>query len=316
MASRELDRPAGEVVRTLMTVQLEAARRAYFALLQGSDAEALHDLRVALRRARSLLRAYRSELRLRKRARRALRELAAATNPARDAEVLLELYSRLPLPASERARVGVAWVGTRLRDEVQTGASAAREALDAELERLCRHIERGLEVAAAGEARAPWRAALAARLDTAWAEFDAELQALRAEFTMVRAHRARIEAKRLRYLLEPARGLLDPAKALVEETKRLQTLLGDLHDAQVFGEWLMRVAETAGAQRARAELVRALDMRTDEPDAEADAMPGLVYLAKTVSRREQVLADQVRAWLAGGGASRLADAVRALREAL
>lgn len=316
MPSPNLEQPVGEVASALVKAQADAARTAYAALRKGEDPEALHDLRVALRRMRSLLRAYRGELRLRKPVRRELSELAAATNPARDAEVLLDLYSQLPLPRAGRAKPGVAWAGARLRDGMQAGAQAAREALDADLERLCRHVERGVAIRSSGQ-YAPWRAVLAEGLHTAWGELESELQALQIEFSMTRAHRARIDAKRLRYLLEPARGVLKPAKALVEESKRLQTLLGDLHDAQVFGEWLMDAAKVASACRGRSELARALGWDAEKQHDEAeDAMPGLLYLGKMVCERERTLAEEVKAWMAGGGSQRLGEAVSAAREAL
>lgn len=315
MPGLSLEQTAGEVANILVAAQTEVARTAYAALCAGEDPEALHDLRVALRRMRSLLRAYRGELRLRKRRRRELSDLAAATNPARDAEVLLDLYSHLPLPKAAQAKPGVAWAGMRLRDEMQAGGRAARAALDTDLERLCRHVERGLEVSAAGR-QAVWRVALVERLEAAWAALDAELQALQTEFSMARAHRARIEAKRLRYLFEPVRALLDPAKALVDEAKQLQTLLGDLHDTQVFGEWLIGAAEVAGAHRGRDELAQALGWDAAESDEAAVAMPGVAYLGKRVRERERLLANEVSAWLAGDGLQRLGAAAQAVREAL
>lgn len=298
-----------------MAAQANAARRAYVALRKGEDPEALHDLRVALRRMRSLLRAYRGELRLRKRFRRELSDLASATNPARDAEVLLDLFSRLPLPKATAAKTGVAWAGARLHEGMQAGARAARVALDADLERLCRHVEGGLEIRTTG-LRASWRTVLAEQLEAAWAELDVELRGLQAAFCMDRAHRARIDAKRLRYLLEPARAALEPARALVEESKRLQSLLGDLHDAQVFGEWLTEAAQAAGAHRGRAELARSLGEEPGGTGEAADALPGLVYLGKMVREREQALEDEAKAWLAGDGLQRLGDAVQAVHDAL
>lgn len=315
MSGLNLEQAAGTIAGTLVTTQIGAARTAYAALCVGQHPEALHDLRVALRRMRSLLRAYRSELQLRKRSRRELRDLAATTNPARDAEVLLILYSHLPLPMTEGEKPGVAWVGKCLRDKMHAGALVAREALDADLERLCRHVERGLAVTETGQ-QTSWRTVLNQRLETAWTVLDAELQILRNEFSMDRAHRARIETKRLRYLIEPLCMLLDPAKALVTEAKKLQTLLGDLHDIQVFGTWLMGAAETAGAQRGRAELAMALNMDATESDEMADTMPGLMYLGKRVYESEQTLTNEVKAWLAEDGLSRLEVAVRAMRQAL
>src|SRR5690606_27012194 len=48
-----LDRPLAEAARRIALAELERAARARSALAEGSDPEALHDLRVALRRLRS-----------------------------------------------------------------------------------------------------------------------------------------------------------------------------------------------------------------------------------------------------------------------
>lgn len=311
----ELGQPAGVAVRALILQQLSAARKAYAALRKGKDPEALHDLRVALRRTRSMLGAYRGEIALKKRTRRELRDLAAATNPARDAEVRLAIFSALPPPGAARARPGVAWAGQRLAAETAAGARTARDALAGRFESLCRHIEHGLEPPD-DDSGTTWCAALGARLDTAWTELDGELQALHAQFSMDTVHRLRIEMKRMRYLLEPLVPLLPPAKALVDETRDLQTLFGDLRDAQLFGEWLVGAAEAAGAARGRAELQRALGVDNRPEDPAMQAMPGLAYLAKTLCARELALEAQARAWVAGEGAGRLAAKVGDLRAAL
>lgn len=310
-----LEQPVGAAVRDQAEAQLRAARMAYAALRKGDDPEALHDLRVALRRLRSLLRAYRGNLSVRKRARRELRELTEATNPARDAEVLLALYSAVPQSRSPRLRPGIAWAGQRLRTEYDAGAAAAETALKANFERLCRHLEQTL-VARGGDDAQPWRVVLGAKLAEAWAALEARLHDLGQEFTVERAHRARIEAKRLRYLCEPACRWSVPATELVKQLKYAQTALGELRDAQLFGVWLLHAAEAVGAERAREQLERTLAGDGEPGDSEPDAVPGLVHLARFLHAREQTLASQVMAWLAGGGDRLLSERVAALRAAL
>lgn len=310
-----LEQPTGVALEALVLQQVAAARGAYAALCKGKDPEALHDLRVALRRMRSLLRAYRRALGLRKRTRHELRDLAAATNPARDAEVRLGIFCTLPAPGAARAKPGVAWAGQRLGAERAARARAARAALDEGCERACRDIERGLQLRDAGR-YTPWCVTLAQRLDSAWPALDAEMQALRGEFSMAHLHRLRIEMKRLRYLLEPVVALLTPAKALVAETRALQTLLGDLRDTQLFGQWLLGAAEAAGAARGRADLERSLGLENQPQDQAAQAMPGLAYLAQTVHARESTLEQKVREWLCGESAGRLAGKVERLRAQL
>jgi len=66
-------------------------------------------------------------------------------------------------------------------------------------------------------------------------------------------HRARIEAKRLRYLLEPLRGNHHAdAGGAVRRLKRLQDVLGELHDGHVLaGETDAALAEGAAARAHR-----------------------------------------------------------------
>ena len=51
--------PVGQAVCRIALTHLDAARAAHERLKDASDTEALHDFRVALRRLRSVLRAYR-----------------------------------------------------------------------------------------------------------------------------------------------------------------------------------------------------------------------------------------------------------------
>ena len=64
-------------------------------------------------------------------------------------------------------------------------------------------------------------------------------------------HTARIHAKRLRYLLELVAGELASAASGVKRVKRLQTILGDLHDMQVGEAAFGAACEAAAAEHAR-----------------------------------------------------------------
>src|SRR4051794_1639437 len=87
-----LTRPRDEACRVVALKYLEQAAEAKGRF--GADPEALHDLRVALRRFRSTVRAWRGVLsRPRRRRRAELRRLIAATSEARDAEVMLTLLA-------------------------------------------------------------------------------------------------------------------------------------------------------------------------------------------------------------------------------
>ena len=84
-----LDGPADEGIRRVAIALLDAAIAASVRLEDPNDRESLHDFRVALRRLRSWLRAFRADLRgtVRRKHRRRLRAVSRAAGAARDAEV-------------------------------------------------------------------------------------------------------------------------------------------------------------------------------------------------------------------------------------
>src|SRR5947208_3351756 len=105
-----LERSPEEASRLIALAFLKEAGEARHRLTNSQDSEALHDFRVAVRRLRSSLRAFRPHLgdSLAKKLRRRLRDLTAATNAARDAEVMLaQVREQSPgLNEGEEGRIG------------------------------------------------------------------------------------------------------------------------------------------------------------------------------------------------------------------
>src|SRR5262249_26999087 len=90
-------------------------------------------------------------------------------------------------------------------------------------------------------------AASSAVLD-ATAELVAELAALRSSRQGREAHRARIAGKRVRYAIEPF-GELGQAEDLVDTLKRLQDVLGELHDTHLLIHWVESRLEKLPSKR-------------------------------------------------------------------
>jgi CHAD domain-containing protein len=199
-------------------------------VVAAGDDEAVHDVRVALRRTRTALEAGRPVLGRfhADEVRRALREVMQATGALRDEEVLLELIGSLGV---EREDV-TAWLETRRTRErrlrgavvrtVREGAlDRGRELLGALLafrvdpkreRRLSKFARRAVE-----RARREVERRRDARLDDANA-----------------LHDLRIAYKRLRYTVETfADALPRDLAALAHPAARLQGKLGDLHDVDV-----------------------------------------------------------------------------------
>jgi CHAD domain-containing protein len=253
-----LARPAEEAARLLALGQVDRARRARAALATGDDREALHDLRVALRRLRSATRAYRVELRsaIGKGPRRRLRRLARATNAGRDAEVGESVVERwlAELPASAEQRAAGA-LRRRLAERRENAYAALDPEFGRRVDELLDELERRLSVwrrEVSAEAPAgpllPLRGRVAEELERHRARFETALDEA-AGGDPDAAHAARIEAKRLRYLLEPLVDELPAAGAPVRRLRRLQDLLGDANDLVTLGAELAAMA--AAAERAR-----------------------------------------------------------------
>jgi CHAD domain-containing protein/CYTH domain-containing protein len=321
-----VDRPAEEGARLVALALVDAAERAADRLERGDDDEALHDFRVGLRRLRSTLRAFRPWLKggVKRKHERRLRTLARATNAARDAEVQLAwLATKAPSLAAARLRPGVELLTRRLQDRSTDdhGRALARWRKTAgRLERRLGTYERRVD---AGEARGG--SSLGGVLATLLAdELDAlgdRMDAIAAAGDQEHIHRARIEAKRLRYLLEPLRGHrhADAAHA-VRSLKRLQDVLGELHDAHVLaaevGEALVAAAEEHARRVHAAVYGEAATGTAFRDDLRGSPRPGLVAVARLVrERRDALFADLERSWK-GAGFEALTAEVRAVATAL
>ncbi len=285
-----LDRTPAAAVAAIGGTLLDAARTAWGRIDDPADDEALHDFRVALRRLRSVLRAFRPYVQhgVPRKLRRQLRNLARATNVARDTEVQVSWVRGHWKRLTRGQRVGARWFITRLEDELARAYEESRQAIEGSFPRLEQRVRRSLATAVkqppddatlsgtfAGAVRELLRDHLAA-LDRALAA----IQAPQAESAV---HAARISAKRLRYLLELVGGDVQPAARAVKRLTRLQTVLGELHDAQVLDAAFAAASESAAAEHARRLFERATQAATSEAASPSprgrNALPGVLALA-------------------------------------
>jgi CHAD domain-containing protein/CYTH domain-containing protein len=254
------DLPAMVAARILAQSYLDQADEARKRVLADADDEALHDFRVAVRRLRSSVRAYRAQLddTVRRRHRRWLRRMTESTNESRDLEVQLAwLGKRRRLDETQQR--GIDWLATRLREQMW-GARA--EAL-----RTIRHdfpTGRDDLRPVLGEYRADVDPArpqppscgevTGATVLVLTARLDAQLGMIQAPDAAVEAHQARITGKRLRYLLEPFEFELIAGRSLIQKLKKLQDTLGDFNDRS---ELMKRIVEERKA------------LETEEPQSPA-----------------------------------------------
>jgi CHAD domain-containing protein len=325
-----------EGARRLALGYLDQAAAALPRLADAGDSEALHDLRVALRRLRSCLNSYDSQLGAsvpRKLARR-LTRLARATGPGRDAEVQIEWLRK---QRSDRRhghhRHGKAWLEQRLAARVEEAYDQLRARVGRDFARVERGLRLRLTVYRAevrlDDSLPPLFAAAAADvLRRHAANLGRRLGRVGDGGDVASAHAARISAKRLRYLADPLANLLAarnreaPPGQLVQRLKALQDLLGELHDAHVMEAELEQAVASAAAERAR----RLLDL-TLETDGQPDPRrlqaerrrtpePGLLALARlNRERRDRLFDEFARRWQ-GEGAEQLLAAAEQLAAAL
>ena len=218
--------------------------------LATDDSEAVHDLRVALRRLRSLLRPARqvfgrwhADF-----ARAELGRVAQLTNALRDEEALRETLDKVASTARLRAIVAKLVKVRAARDrsrrraflrQVEGGALRdARRGLAA-LVHLPVHPRRdgdGRKFAAK-----VWKRSLK-DVDALGVPADADVEGL---------HALRIAYKRVRYLAMGLAPLLDPATELVKKrAERVQKRLGDVHDLDVARVVVVRSRSLSLPERA------------------------------------------------------------------
>jgi CHAD domain-containing protein len=228
--------------------------------IAATDSERLHDLRVAIRRSRSVLgessRVVPGEVR------RALRTelawLAAGTGSARDLDVLVEGWDARVAPLQERDRVALAPVRERLvacrtgaHDDVATLLRSARAEEARDRLRAWLAVDDGW-VAGGPGADEPLGRIAAERLRAARRRVRAGARELTAASPPEAFHQVRKDAKRLRYLLESfgPLGGVDRSRQLVRHLRRLQDVLGAAQDAQVQSGRIWRVIDGLDAEEA------------------------------------------------------------------
>ena len=255
MAARidNLRESTDRAVRLVALGHLADAVDAYERLVGEKDDEALHDFRVGLRRLRSWERAFRPYLRhdIGNKLRRRLRNLARDTGASRDLEVHLAWLAEQRRSLGRRQRAGLNWLVANLEQRKSEADAVLQEDVDERFTRLDTRLRRALEsyrerVHLRGNGRpAPVRAfadALAPRVRAAAKDLRDHLTRVHTMHDEREGHEARIAAKRARYLLEPVVKLVPGAASIVDRLKELQDVLGDLHDAQVFGGEIAELA--------------------------------------------------------------------------
>ena len=238
-----LAEPARLAARTLGRVHLLKVLEEFARIVTDDDPEAVHDFRVALRRLRSWLQAFRPLLEdsVTRGSEQKLRRLSRVAGEARDLQV--QVAALRELAATGTGTTALAKEAERIarrlaRDEVRARKKLIRSTVDdlpatgAKLATQLQHAE--LTAGSTNAGAEPTMAAavallLAERLD----QMETSLSRLKRPGQRVLAHQARIATKRLRYLLEAFGSSSRLAATAVLRLTKVQDEFGRLHDAQM-----------------------------------------------------------------------------------
>jgi CHAD domain-containing protein/CYTH domain-containing protein len=251
-----LEQPVERAARDVAMRLLERAEKERHRLGRDDDPEALHDFRVAVRRLRSWLKAFKQPLRgsVSGKHRDLLRRVAHATNAGRDAEVHIEWIKSQPEFFRRRRRAGAEWLVGRLEAARRAAAEPLKATADGDFVDARRALDRRLEVYShrvrLAVPETTFAVAVAERVREQSAGLRRQIEEIGGPGDQERAHAARIAAKHLRYLLEPVALELEAGESLVERLKGLQDMLGALHDAHVFGAEVAQAMIAAAAEGA------------------------------------------------------------------
>jgi CHAD domain-containing protein len=250
--------PAGEHVRAALAAQVAELRRHDPGTRLGHDPEELHDLRVATRRLRAILRAARPLLDPEWTAslRDELRWLAGALGPVRDLDVLIErLRAELELLEPSERRAAARFLAL-LGEERESARVAMLAAMSGD--RYFALLDR-LEAAAAALPVREADVTLAEIAAREFARLRRAVRALPADPPDDELHDVRIRGKRARYAAELAEGVVGkPARRFVRAAKRFQDVVGEHQDAVVAEErirGLLALTRSATAHLAAGRLV-------------------------------------------------------------
>lgn len=197
------------------------------------DDEAIHDLRVGLRRLRSLLRPLKpvygsaavGEVRA------ALKAIADASSTLRDEEVLEQLLRDLELPAATRAALEK-WLARRVVRTRRARATFVKGLADGRLAAALDTVASLLS--APPKTRRDKEIVPFARKVVLSAQRDVELSPVTGLDDTEGLHDLRIEYKHLRYAIDGLEAALAPELvAMRDVAAKLQKRLGDLHDLDV-----------------------------------------------------------------------------------
>jgi len=282
--------------------QTKALSRQLEGTRTGEDVECLHQARVASRRLRAALSTFRDcwPGRTFRKWRKQIRQFTVALGPARDIDVQVQYIQQILADLSEDrrpCRAGVARLLLRLRQRREALQPRVIRALDRlEDSGVLKEMRSATDQVLAGQEDNPTLAA------SAFAFAQAREHIVRRLYKLMgyqgsladpgdqrRHHRMRVAAKRLRYTMELFKPVYqDTVDETIAAVKQVQTLLGAVHDSDVWTEDFQRFREEE-QERTREYFGHSRPFKR--------LGPGIDYLlAHQQEVREQAFAELKQRW--------------------
>jgi CHAD domain-containing protein len=255
MAKLQRQQPLLSVISGILQRQLQLIESNRLNWCRTQDAEALHDLRVAVRRSRTVLGQLRHELPDVAWFRAEMAWMGEISGPLRDLDVFRQVLLALPQGTAglrEDTRTAVLHI---LKREQQKAVSELLPLLESErsvefVSHWAAELERwgtsGVEQAALGKV-------CDRQIDKNLCKLLKKGRAFSTTAADEQYHRLRIRGKKLRYLLEFFADLYpaDLVPQLVKELKKQQDVLGHFQDFAVWRRWLEQVQIELGLEQYR-----------------------------------------------------------------
>jgi CHAD domain-containing protein len=297
--------PAALAVVTIMHALFDTIEQNLAGTLADIDSEFLHDLRVAVRRTRSVLKLASSVLppATVSRYRPEFKWLGDLTTPARDFDVYLLGYPAMAgaLVAAPTEQLAP-FRGYLERERAAAHSALARGLRSARFARFAADWRADLgRIAAAAPGRPEAARFAARRIERAHKRVLSDGAQIDAGSPPPALHELRKRCKELRYLLEVFASLHSPAEQwrAVNELKALQDCLGEFQDTEVQHAELRQFAARMMAERS----------------APADTLLAMGEIAATLARRQSSARAEFAGWFADFASPRSRDRIAVLTKA-
>jgi CHAD domain-containing protein len=237
------DMPMSEAGRAILSFHFERMLANEAGTREGTDIEALHDMRVATRRQRAAFRIFAPHYRRKviRPFRRALRRLAERLGAVRDLDVQVDTVQAFQSAQDAASAAALQPLLDEWRREREAARAELLAHLDSDAYRDFKQAYADFLASEGAGARRGAQAGMPQRVQhvvprVAWEHYGAvrAYEAILPWATIATLHTLRIEGKRLRYALEFLREVLDSCvETLITDVVALQDHLGELHDGDV-----------------------------------------------------------------------------------